>query len=220
MGSGAWSSDVRLNTGAFNRHISHMGQRVLWRRAYSCPCLSPDSGAAAADCPQCRGKGQIWATTGVECVVGVTQQRNTAKWQSFGNFEDGDTVLSIGADSPLYQIGRYDRVVLLNATDRFSKTYVRGIHEVLDDPVVSIERVFWLSPDRTSQIDGGTPVVGAGGVLTWGAGAPPADTQYSISGTRYVEYFAWDALTMDRNEHSGVALPRKVSVRRFDLFGR
>ena len=57
------------------------------------------------------------------------------------------------------------------------------------------------------------------GQLSWSVGAS-VGSQYSISGTRYSEYFVWDELPGDRKHHYGARLPRKLVLRRFDLFGR
>lgn len=211
---------MKLNPGAFNRWIANVGQRVLWRRSYSCPCTDEFSGAAKTDCPQCRGKGHIWDAHGVEGVCGVAQQQVQPQWQDFGNFEQGDMVMTVPSDSALYDMGRFDRVILLNSTDRFSRIYTRGTGEKLDVPAMSIDRVFWLSQDRTQQIEGGIPVFDADGNLTWSSGEPPVGVQYSLTGVRYTEYFVWQQLPSDRNEHQGAQLPKRVQLRKFDLFGR
>lgn len=212
---------MKLNAAAFNRHLAFMGQRVRWRRAYSCPCTNEFSGAALPDCPQCSGKGHIWSSPGVESVVGVTAQQINPQWQDFGNFEQGDMQMTVPSDSPLYEMGRFDRVVLLNSTDRFSRIYIRGeTRERLDVPVLSIDRVFWLNDDKSEIIEGGIPSFDAAGALTWASGEPPDGVQYSLAGTRYAEYFVWQTLPSDRKEHSGALLPLKVPLRKFDLFGR
>ena len=212
---------MELDPDDFNEHIAHMGQRVRWRRAYSCPCTNEFSGAADPTCPQCHGKGHIWNSPGVESVVGVTAQQINPQWQDFGNFEQGDMVMTVPSDSPLYEMGRFDRVVLLNATDRFSRIYTRGVtSERVDVPITSIERVFWLNEDKTAQVEGGIPTWDDAGNLTWATGEPPVGVQYSIAGTRYAEYFVWQSLPSDRKEHVGALLPLKVPLRRFDIFGR
>lgn len=210
---------MRLNPAAFNRHVKHMGQRVLWRRAYSCPCTNEFSGASLPDCPQCHGKGHIWVSPGVESVVGVTAQQVNPQWQDFGNFEQGDMVMTIPSNSPLYDIGRFDQAILLNSTDRFSRIYTRGVNDKLDVPTKRIDRVFWLDTDR-NIVEGGLPEFSDDGVLTWSTGEPPAGMQYSLVGERYTTYFVWGQLPSDRQEHQGAQLPKRVSLRRFDLFGR
>lgn len=205
----------------FNRHLLHMGQKVTWRRSYQCPCADEFSGAASASCPLCKGKGYQWSTKSIPGVVGVTAQVNKKQYAQFGNWEDGDMILTVGSDSPVYDISRFDRLLLLNSTDRFSRVLVRGDEtEKIDVPVVSIDRVFWLNQSRNAVIDGDIPTVAADGTIAWGANAPDPGVQYSITGVCYTEYYVYDMMPSDRNEHSGLLLPRKCQLKNFDLFGR
>lgn len=212
---------MRLNPAAFNSFLRGIGQQVSWRSSSACPCVSEHSGAADPQCPLCRGKGHIWAD-GVAGVVGVTRQDVNPEWRDFGNFELGDMTLSVGSDSPLYDMGRFDRLTLLNSTDRFSRVLTRGVNDfVLDMPVQSITRVYWIAADRHSLIEGDLPSWDeTTRELIWSGVEPPVGGQYSITGTRFDEYFVWQALPSDRNEHQGAPLPRRVQVRKFDLFGR
>lgn len=212
---------MRLNPGAFNAWLRNIGQRVSWRAATACPCIDQFSGAANPTCPQCRGKGQIWAAA-VQGVIGVTRQDVSPEWKDFGNYEAGDMTASVGSDSPLYGMGRYDRVTLLNSTDRFSRVLTHGENDFnLDVPVVNIQRVYWLSPDQETIIEGGIPTWNSvTGALTWAAGEPPVGQQYSITGDKYDEYFTYAMLPSDRNEHQGAPLPKRVTLRKFDLLNR
>lgn len=210
-----------LSPVAFNRHIRHMGQMVSWRRSYQCPCINEFSGAAEASCPLCNGKGYQWSATAVPGVVGVTSQVNKKQWAQFGNWEDGDMLLTVGSDSPVYDISRFDRLLLLNSTDRFSRVLVRGDDvEKINVPVVSIDRVFWLNQAKNAVIEGDVPTVADDGSIVWGSNSPDPGTQYSITGTCYTEYYVYDMMPSDRNEHSGLLLPRKCQLKNFDLFGR
>lgn len=213
---------MRLSPAAFNRFLTHIGQQVEWREASACPCLNVFSGAADPACPLCRGKGHTWAAA-MAGVVGVAKQEVNPEWRDFGNFEAGDMTLTVGSDSPLYLMGRFDRIVLMNSSDRFSRVLVRGENDVLDIRVKQITRVFWLNPAKTARVEGSVPEWDpATGALSWpgGVGEPPVGTQYSITGDRFDEYFVWQALPSDRNEHKGSPLPRRVQARKWDLFGR
>lgn len=147
-----------------------------------------------------------------------------AEWAQSGLWEAGDMVLSIPQASPLWDAGQYDRVTMLNSTDSFSQPLVRGSpSERLIFPVDRIERVFWLNPaNRNEIIEGGIPLVASDGTLSWlgGVGEPPPGSTYSISGTKFSEYFIFDKFSSDRGEHSGLRLPKKLVARRFDLFSR
>lgn len=210
---------MQLSPGEFNGFLATVGQKFAWRQAFACPCVNPASGASKPGCPLCNGKGQMWGAE-VPGVAGMTSQNQKKGFANFGTWEPGDAVLTIGSDSPLYQAGHFDRFRAINSTQRFSQIVVPGQNDKLLGTIVSISRVFWLTPDGTAAIEGDIPTVGADGSLTWDSGAPPAGKTYSISGVRYDEFFAYMALPSNRNEHQGAALPQKLPVRKFDLFGR
>lgn len=209
---------MRLDPTAFNDFLSTIGQRLLWRRAFACPCINPASGSPKPGCPNCRGKGRAWAAP-VEGVAGVAGMKVQREWAQFGTWESGDTILSIPSDSPLYAMGQFDRITQLDNTEPFSVTLTRGQNDVLRGKVTEISRVFWLTPVGAS-VDGEIPTVSDSGVMTWATGAPPAGIQYSVTGRVNPEYFVFSELPSSRGMHSGAALPRKVVCRKFDLFGK
>jgi hypothetical protein len=96
---------------------------------------------------------------------------------------------------------------------------VRGQNDKIALPVQRIDRVYWIGAGNVI-VEGGIPAVAGNGQVSWASGAPGAGTQYSVSGTRYSEYFIWDDMPGDRNHHYGARLPRKLVARRFDLYGR
>lgn len=207
-----------LNPGAFNRHLAMIGQGYAWRKSYACPCVNPDSGAARHNCLQCSGRGRIWADA-VEGVAGMAGAKTQREWVQFGVYESGDVVVTIPSDTPLYGMGPFDRVRALHSTEQFSLQLVRGEGDRLRFAVKAITRVFWLDEDE-AVVEGGIPTVSGTGALTWASGAPPAGTQYSISGERFQEYYCFGMLPSNREEHQGAKLPKRVVLRRWDLFGR
>lgn len=214
---------MKFNAAAFDRHLANIGQRVTWQRAYACACVSPQSGAPDPKHALCSGKGRLWDAP-ILTVTGVANQETLAGWQQTGLWESGDMVLSIPQNSPLYEAGQYDRVVMLDSTDVFSQPLVRGAPaERLIFKVKEINRVFWLNPaNRNQVVEGSVPVLADDGTLSWpgGAGEPPPGTTYSVTGVKYSEYFIFDKYPSDRGEHSGMRLPKKLVARRFDLFNR
>lgn len=205
-----------LASGKFNILLNGYAQSFLWRKGYACPCVNPNSGQPKIGCTTCSGKGRFWsaAVSGVAAVMG----RDVMKKQSgFGVFDQGDIMLSIPSDSPLYALGMYDRVAAVNRTEPFSQNFVAGINENLRFTPVSIDSVYWL--DGSSQlVSGDIPTINSNGTITWGAIKPPVKTTYSMTGRRHPEYFAFDEIPLDRAHHNGEPLPRRVVVRRFDLF--
>lgn len=211
---------LSLNPAAFNAHLAHIGQKMTWSKSYRCPCVNPHSGAATPNCPQCGGKGWIWDKP-ITCVAGVSSQDLQLKWAEFGMWQDGDTVITIPENTPMYEAGQFDRVLMLNNVSNFSLPLVRGgaNEKLFNVPVKKITRVFWIGKDG-GIVDGGIPKVDKDGSLSWANREPPAGTQYSVSGVQYNEYFCWGPFPHDRNQHQGARLPRRMVLRRFDLFSR
>lgn len=210
---------MRLSPTKFNSFLGFIGQTFLWRRAYACPCITEHSGAARPDCPLCTGRGRIYAAA-VSGKAGFTNQGVKRKFAEFGIFEPGDAMMTIQSDSPLYAMGQFDRVLMQNSTSPFSHSLKRGSGDKLYGTIATVDRVFWLNDAGDTIVEGGIPTVAANGTLTWVTGEPPAGKTYSITGTARDEYFCYLDLPSDRSNHSGAALPRKVMLRRFDLFGR
>ncbi len=210
---------MRFNPTAFDRHLANMGQAVLWRSSAHCACVSPYSGAPAPGCRVCLGKGSVWAAP-VQTVCGVASQKTQRQWAAFGQWEDGDLVLSVPRNSPVWEAGRNDRIGLLNAEDRFSMPLKRGdVGERLLFAPTRIDRVFWIGVSG-GVVEGEKPVFGDDGVPVWGSPAPPLGMSYSITGWKYPEYFIYTALPGSRNMHGGMRLPKNVVLRRWDLLGR
>ncbi len=209
-----------LNPPEFDAFLNKVGQTCAWRRAYACPCINPNSGAADPKCPRCAGKGFAWATA-VQGTAGISGQQVQKRWADFGKWEAGDVVVSIGSDSPLYAISFADRVLFLNDTQGFSVVLTRGQGDTLGFPTVAIDRVYWLDGQKR-EVAGSIPTFDADGALSWGDSdvAPPDGVLYSVSGRRRTEYFCWGDYPQDRGHFHGRALPKKVVLRRFDLYGR
>ena len=209
---------MKFNPGAFDRHLANMGQELLWRRAAHCACVNPNSGAPTPQCTVCLGKGIVWDDP-VKTVCGVASQKTQQQWAAFGMWEDGDMVLSVPQGSPVWNSGRNDRIIMLNATERFSMPLRRGdITERLLFRPVSVERVFWIKAGEI--VEAGLPAFDDDGVPVWGNDAPPPAIAYSITGWRYGEYFVFGNYPGSRNQHSGMRLPKNIVMRRWDLLGR
>ncbi|HDR9163614.1 TPA: hypothetical protein QDB28_004018 [Burkholderia vietnamiensis] len=210
---------MQLNPSSFNQFLDRIGQLVTWARGYACPCVNPASGSPKPNCPVCKSKGHTWDVP-VPCKTGVAGRDLHQKWAQFGMWNQGDVVLSIPSDSPVYNIGQYDRVVMLNRSEAFSINMIAGVNTSVPIPYVSIDRVAWMSPDGKSEILGTPPVVNPDGSLSWPGGMPPNGATYSLSGRRRQEFFCFNDQPWDRPHFGGAQLPRNVVLRRFDLFGR
>jgi hypothetical protein len=203
----------------FNGLLANTGQNVQWRRATLCPCRNPQSGAARQSCPVCTGKGVIWDAP-VSAWTGFAGAKVMKEWMASGAWQQGDVVLSIPSNSPLYVMGLNDRVVLTATTVPFNAVLTHTGAEKLLYSVVSVDEVGWLaSTTATAMTAGGIPTQNADGTLTWASGAPPAGQQYTIRGRANPQYFALQDMPADRPQY-GQALPRRAPLRLFDLFGR
>ncbi len=213
---------MKLRPSHFNRHLKNIGQQVMWKRSYACACVGNTSGAPDPKHALCSGKGRLW-DSGIATVCGVTKQVVEPEQAALGVFDSGDMVMTVGSDSPMWQnAGKFDRILLLNSTDVFSMPFTHNsVNERIIFTVQSFSRCFWLSPDKTAIIEGGLPDIDANGYMTWNhGGEPPLGQVYSLTGTKFDEYYVLDSMPSDRNEHSGSPLPKKINMRKFDLFGR
>jgi hypothetical protein len=211
---------MRLNPNSFNRFLDNIGQKFVWRRAYACSCLVPGEGAPDRKCPHCHGKGHIWQDP-TPCMAASAGQKTQINWAKMGRFDSGDIVLTVQGNSPLWEAGEFDRVTMLNASDRFSHPLTHGSpSERLQFTANLIDRVYWIDPITKNIVEGGIPTADANGRLTWTTGEPPPGMSYSISGTRLSEYFIFAEMPRNRNMHSGARLPKNMVLRRWDLLGR
>jgi hypothetical protein len=213
---------MRLSSAHFNNHLTKIGQAITWRRSFACACVNPTSGAPDPRHTVCAGKGRIWSDP-VVGVIGLAAQKITPQMAAMGVWEQGDMVATIPASSAMWaDAGRFDRVIMQNSTHAFDLVLTHGAPtEKILAAVESISRCFWLDPTTRAIIDGGIPVVSSDGLLSWpNGGEPLAGVTYSLAGRKFDEYYIFDQLPSTRNEHSGEPLPKKLQLRKWDLFGR
>lgn len=208
---------MRLSSSAFNRMLNQMGQTFAWRKSFACPCVNKNSGQAKPNCPHCSGKGRLWSKA-VQGDAGIVSRSKMREFATFGVWDQDDIMLSIPSDSPLYDMGQFDRISALNRSEPFSINMVRGLNDVIKFPVLQVDRVIWMENDIIRDV--ALPTVNEDGTISWDDGAPPAGVTFSITGRRTPEYFCYQELPTDRPLHFGEKLPRRVALRRFDLFGR
>lgn len=205
---------MHLHRAAFNRLLNHLGQQVAWQRATACPCRAPRSHAAAPSCPVCHGLGYRWDDP-VSCTLAVSGQKVTAEWAKFGLWQSGDQVVSLPSDSPAYDMGQFDRVTMAQSSIPFSVVLAPG--ERLSLPVVTTTSASWIV-DGDLVLTLSPPLVDGRPVCT--DPAPPPGASITIRGRASPAYYALQDFPQDRAHQHGRALPRRVVLRRFDLFGR
>lgn len=213
---------MQLAPASFNRLIGHLGQAALWRPSQLCPCRDPYSGAADPGCAACHGRGVFWRAP-IRCKVGLTGLKVAREWRDFGMWEDGDVVLTLPSDSPVYAAAENDQIILTDSSVPWAETHTRGAPD---------ERwpAYLVKAEAIAVLEAGVPVAAGvprlpptetGGPPAWGDATRPAiGQQYSVRGRRRPIYYVFRQLPQDRAHHGGLTLPRRVSVRSFDLFGR
>lgn len=210
---------MELEPAHFNDLLARVGQKVKWRRAHDCPCVDKaNGGVPAADCRVCRN-GKVWMDAEAG-VIGLTSQKVNKQWAQFGLWEKGDVVCTLPSDTPVYRMGEFDRVLFENSTAPFSIVRTMETPLKLEFNPHCIDRVFWLNEAKDAVVEGRIPEILEDGTLKWRTGAPADGTQITISGRKHPEYFCFMDFPQDRAHHGGKALPRKVVLRLFDLYGR
>ena len=199
--------------------LGELGQNLAWRQAATCPCFSHSSGAARPGCPICLSKGVYWTTRETFGRCGLSNQSQAKAFANFGEWSPGDALLTIPGASPFYGAGQYDRFRCLDSTERFSTNLDPEGANTLPWTVVEITSVTWTTPDGTALIQGSIPMVNPDGSLSFPGLSPPAGQGFAVNGVRYVEYFAYLSLPANRNIGTS-GLPKKLPVRRLDLFKR
>jgi hypothetical protein len=206
-----------LDRFALDAQLNDMGQNSLWLPATACPCRNAYSGSADPNCPTCLGKGQFWADS-VACTVALTGQQILRQWALLGMWEKGDLVVSLPSDSPAYAMGEFDRLRFVDSTEPFSVVLHPAHTNPLPYAVAQIDRAIVLRGDVV--VDLALPYLDKDGRVQWLPGtAPGAEETFTLSGRKHPEYFCYGAFPQDRAHYHGEPLPRRVVLRRFDLFG-
>ena len=206
---------MRLVPEHFNALINRVGQRLSWKASRGCACRDPYSGSPVPDCPACGGLGRIWDSgiASIAAPAGVKVQR---QWADFGMWMAGDVVVTLPSDQPAYSMSEGDRMVLMDSTEPFSLVIPVGGR--LTGVVASLSRCTYLLAGV--ETDAVLPTLTDTGLLTWPNDDGPGAVQVVLTGRRHPEYFAFSDFPQDRAHQLGDPLPRRVVLRRFDLWGR
>ena len=211
-----------MSVGRFNAQLRRQGQDMGWAKAARCPCRDIDSGAARRGCPICHSIGVFWSAP-VASHAGLAGMKVQREWQSFGEYQSGDVVVSVPSDTPLYACGENDRVTFSQSSRSFDVVLTRGDPgEIIRSRVIAFDRCFRLTPDGRAISECDLPLQNADGTVAFAAGVvqPDVGQQYTVMGRCRPEYFLFKDLAQDRAHYGGLALPRKLALRLFDLFAR
>lgn len=197
------------------------------------------SGSPSPTCKVCRVRGYFWEA-GVPSRAGLAGMNVQREWAAFAQWESGDVVVSVGSDQPLYAAGEMDRIVFTQSSESFDYVQWRGEptefrllapSPVLATPdatapkpdftIITFDRCFWVNDAKDTVIEGGLPVQAADGTLSWpDGGEPPEGVAYTLRGRKLPEYFVFGAFPRDRAHFGGQALPRRITLRKWDLFSK
>lgn len=212
---------MRLNYARFNQLAHKLGQRIQWRQAHTCPCSDPETGRVDYHCPACQGRGVIWdsAQAGQLALSGQKLQR---QWAALGLYERGDVVCTLPSDDPVYDLAEFARVLFTDSSKPFSALLNHGGSDNVGPGVQRLDEVLWLDSGVIERADPTPALDTATGALSWaGVGnEPAAGTRITVSGRRSPEYYCYMEFPQDRSHQQGDPLPRRVVLRRLDLFGR
>lgn len=224
-----------LSPAKFNALLSNarpgLGQNVTWAKATLCPCRSRTSGAAEQGCPVCRGKGHFYAAD-APAWTALASMKIQRQWEQYGQFELGDLVATIPSDSPMWACGEHDRITFTDSSEPFSFVSLGGI-DSLPWAAYQIDSVVWRDPTTKAIVFGVVPRqladLSLRGPRSWSSqfsskfgpngGLPPAGVQFTISGRRHPAYWVFQDLVQDRSHSAGLALPRRVVLRKYALAG-
>lgn len=211
-----------LSPPRFNRQLAEMGQAMLWQRAHLCPCREAHSGSARPDCPVCAGRGTFW-TEPVPSRAGVVGARARRQFDAFGQWQDGDVLISIPADTPLWGAGENDRVVFADGHQTFQAHMTNDGSARLREPVIRLDRCYWLGPNGLGVVECSLPRLDrTTGALDWAdlTTAPDPGGQFVVIGAKRPEFFFWREVPISRSHFNGLPLPKRAVLKKFDLFGR
>jgi hypothetical protein len=213
---------MRLSPAHFNSQLQEMGQKMLWRRAQLCPCRDPHSGGANPECPICAGRGVAWGQN-IPAHAGVVGAKAMRAFGDFARWEDGDVVISIPSNSPLWGAGENDRVIFTDGHEPFQIQMTRNQGVSVPFAAERIDRCFWLGPNGSAVIECSLPRVDPSTrALNWAdqSTAPDPGAQFTLSGRKRPEYFLYKDIPVSRGHFMGLALPKRAVLKKFDLFGR
>lgn len=82
---------LEFDTKDMKRFINDRGIKVLWERAYFCPCLNPDTGHPRVDCPRCHGKGIAYLPA-KETIMAIQSQEKGTNQLDIGILDTGTAI--------------------------------------------------------------------------------------------------------------------------------
>ncbi len=205
----------------FDAQLEAHGTPALWRRARTCPCVDPDTGAPNIECPYCLDQpGTLW-DDGVPITVFAPARRRKDLYNAAGHLLEGVVTLTFPTSvTP----GHLDWIELTAAECVVNReTHKRG---ELDPLGRSAERLRFpdvLAVESIDAIVGGVLqtylpdtefTVGFDASIQWVTG-PPAQTLYTVRYVARPVYVCWGPESRDEG---GAKQPTRCLAQRLDFF--
>lgn len=228
----------KIHAKKYEELIDRRGRAVKWQEAVICSCWNPDSGQPAYGCQACGGKGFTYEApyTGTALVMSITQNKDFEEMA--GAFDSGDAVMTVPkripghkngqidlhnmTDNPMFDIGMYDLVTLMDDEYKTSELLCKGTplfgrpaDTLLNEDVTRVKSLRKSNPD-TGEITSysfGTDFTLSENTIQWvGANQPYEGEFYSVVYHHRPTYTVLTTLPKPRHQ-DGQDLPRYVVLR-------
>jgi hypothetical protein len=226
-----------MNAAHFEDLIFRRGKMVLWERAQRCTCWNADSGQPAVYCKACGGTGFLYDHPFQSKFILITGLNINKEQTQMGEVQLGDCIATVPyrtkviasnglisyPDNPLYEIGEWDKITLLDSEFKSNENLVRGTPLFGRPPdtlyhgmVTKVIRILQADPD-TGVVTYYTPDVDYklnGNVIEWQSnGKQPAEgSQYSALYMHRPVYIVQNQLPQVRDQ-DGQHFPKRVVLR-------
>ena len=230
--------EAKLNVRKFEELVDRRGRVIKWEEASICSCWNLDSGQPAYECNACNGGGYVYE----DPINAVALIMNIAFNKQFndmaGIFEVGDAVASIpkhvptmdslgkyiagkSTVNPMYEIGMYDKVTILDDEHKTSEILVRGEQShtkapdtLLNSDITKIKaiRTFNMSTGESTAYEEDTDFTLNGNEIVWVGASPAEGTQYSVLYMHRPTFTVLTALPKPRHQ-DGQDFPRYAVLR-------
>ena len=233
-------AEIKLNQQNFEELITRRGIPVKWERSMRCSCWSEDSGQPQYSCKACQGWGYVYEPPIEEDAVLVMALQMNRNDTPQGEFRLGDAVMTVPmrkrttneqglieyVDIPIYNIGEWDRVSLMNTTFRSHEHLVRGqgvygrMPDTLRNPdvtsVLKVAKMDATTGSVTEYIEDEDYQV-FGNYIQWASGQGPSiGDRYSVLYYHRPVYIVYQQLPQHRDPDQQ-HFPKRVVLRYRDV---
>lgn len=207
----------------FDNAVNQKGYRVIWEQALFCPCITPESGQPAYECPACYGKGYMYIRP-QQIRALVTSINGRKDQHRIGLDEVGGAYLTPPSS---HNVGFRDRFTFIDFTAKFSQIVTRGLPGEVDKlrynclkviALFTVEKEYHYGVDFKLTEDNMS--------IEWLGNAPETDERYSILYDMRPVYIAMNPIHELRGTYTNLKahgmekfqqLPKQFQIRREDF---